>query len=52
MQISDSADWVRGLKEPSVAPLLATLRHTLDSFVEDRAGLSQSRSAVRDAVGR
>jgi excinuclease UvrABC ATPase subunit len=34
MQISDLADWVRGLKEPSVAPLLAALRHTLDSFVE------------------
>ena len=34
MQISDLAEWVRGLKEPSVAPLLATLRQTLDSFVE------------------
>ncbi len=34
MQISDLADWVRGLDEPSVAPLLATLAHTLDSFVE------------------
>ncbi|GAA0402605.1 ABC transporter [Acrocarpospora corrugata] len=34
MQISDLADWVRGLGEPSVAPLLATLRQTLDSFVE------------------
>jgi excinuclease UvrABC ATPase subunit len=34
MQISDLAGWVRGLKEPSVAPLLATLQHTLDSFVE------------------
>ena len=34
MQISDLAEWVRGLKEPSVAPLLAALRHTLDSFVE------------------
>ncbi len=34
MQISDLAGWVRGLDEPSVAPLLATLRHTLDSFVE------------------
>ncbi|MFI6284634.1 ATP-binding cassette domain-containing protein [Streptomyces sp. NPDC051018] len=32
MQISDLADWVRGLDEPSVGPLLATLRHTLDSF--------------------
>ena len=34
MQISDLATWVRGLGEPSVAPLLATLRHLLDSFVE------------------
>ncbi len=33
MQISDLATWVRGLDEPSVAPLLATLQHTLDSFV-------------------
>jgi excinuclease UvrABC ATPase subunit len=33
MQISDLAEWVRGLEEPSVAPLLAKLRHTLDSFV-------------------
>ncbi|MDT0304632.1 excinuclease ABC subunit UvrA [Streptomonospora wellingtoniae] len=34
MQISDLAEWVGGLGEPSVAPLLAKLRHTLDSFVE------------------
>jgi excinuclease ABC A subunit len=34
MQINDLAEWVRGLKEPSVAPLLATLGETLDSFVE------------------
>src|SRR4051794_39744319 len=34
MQISDLAEWVRGLGEPSVAPLLASLRQTLDSFVE------------------
>jgi excinuclease UvrABC ATPase subunit len=34
MQISDLAEWVSGLDEPSVAPLLAALRHTLDSFVE------------------
>ncbi len=33
-QISDLAEWVRGLDEPSVAPLLAALRHTLESFVE------------------
>jgi excinuclease UvrABC ATPase subunit len=34
MQISDLADWVRGIDDPSVAPLLKTLRQTLDSFVE------------------
>ena len=34
MQISDLAEWVGGLAEPSVAPLLAKLQHTLDSFVE------------------
>ncbi|MBK9645886.1 MAG: excinuclease ABC subunit UvrA [Deltaproteobacteria bacterium] len=34
MQLSDLAAWVSGLNEPSVAPLLAVLRHTLDSFVE------------------
>ena len=34
VQISDLADWVRGLKEPSVAPLLESLLKTLDSFVE------------------
>ncbi|MFF8974743.1 ATP-binding cassette domain-containing protein [Streptomyces sp. NPDC014995] len=34
MQISDLAAWIRGLDEPSVAPLLAKLRHALDSFVE------------------
>jgi excinuclease UvrABC ATPase subunit len=32
MQISDLAGWVRGLDEPSVAPLLATLQQALDSF--------------------
>ena len=34
MQISDLAEWVGGLDEPSVAPLLAALRQTLDSFAE------------------
>lgn len=34
MQISDLADWVGGLDEPSLAPLLSSLRATLDSFVE------------------
>jgi excinuclease UvrABC ATPase subunit len=34
MQITDLADWVRGLDERSVAPLLAGLQHLLDSFAE------------------
>jgi excinuclease UvrABC ATPase subunit len=34
MQISDLAEWVRDLGEPSVAPLLEALRQTLDSFAE------------------
>src|SRR2546423_740020 len=34
MQISDLAEWIRDLNEPSVAPLLAALSQTLDSFVE------------------
>ena len=34
MQISDLAEWLGGLAEPSVAPLLAKLQHALDSFVE------------------
>ncbi|MFC6014885.1 ATP-binding cassette domain-containing protein [Plantactinospora solaniradicis] len=46
MQISDLAVWVRGLDEPSVAPLLATLLGTLESFVEIGLGyLSLERPA-------
>ncbi|WP_369366072.1 ATP-binding cassette domain-containing protein [Streptomyces sp. CG4] len=46
MQISDLAEWVRSLSEPTVAPLLASLRHTLDSFVEIGLGyLSLDRPA-------
>ncbi|GAB2636066.1 ATP-binding cassette domain-containing protein [Nocardia goodfellowii] len=46
MQISDLAEWVRGLNEPSVAPLLDKLAHTLDSFVEIGLGyLSLDRPA-------
>ncbi|MDI2031154.1 excinuclease ABC subunit UvrA [Saccharopolyspora sp. TS4A08] len=46
MQISDLAEWVGGLDEPSVAPLLGKLRHTLDSFVEIGLGyLSLDRPA-------
>jgi excinuclease UvrABC ATPase subunit len=37
MQISDLAGWVRGLNDPSVAPLLAALQQILDSF--DEVGL-------------
>ncbi|MFP5503770.1 MAG: excinuclease ABC subunit UvrA, partial [Candidatus Sericytochromatia bacterium] len=33
MQISDLAAWVRGLDEPSVAPLVAKLSHALEAFV-------------------
>jgi excinuclease UvrABC ATPase subunit len=46
MQINDLAAWVRGLKAPSVAPLLAKLGQTLDSFVEIGLGyLSLDRSS-------
>ncbi|MBH0115390.1 excinuclease ABC subunit UvrA [Salinibacterium sp. NG253] len=46
MQISDLAEWVRGLNEPSVAPLLEALQQTLDSFVEIGLGyLSLDRPA-------
>ncbi|MFZ4156651.1 ATP-binding cassette domain-containing protein [Streptomyces pseudogriseolus] len=44
MEIRDLAEWVRGLDEPSVAPLLTALQHSLDSFVEIGLGyLSLSR---------
>jgi excinuclease UvrABC ATPase subunit len=46
MQISDLAAWVGELKEPSVAPLLEALRHSLDSFVEIGLGyLSLDRAS-------
>jgi excinuclease UvrABC ATPase subunit len=46
MQISDLAEWVRGLDEPSVGPLLAGLRDLLDSFTEIGLGyLSLDRPA-------
>ncbi len=46
MQISDLADWIRDLDEPSVAPLLAGLQHLLDSFTEIGLGyLSLDRPA-------
>lgn len=34
MHITDVAEWVRGLGEPSVAPLLTGLTETLDAFVQ------------------
>ncbi|MBA2382922.1 MAG: excinuclease ABC subunit UvrA [Chloroflexi bacterium] len=34
MQINDLAEWLRGVEAKSVAPLIAGLQHTLDSFVE------------------
>jgi len=46
MQITDLAEWVRSLEQPSVAPLLEALRDTLDSFVEIGLGyLSLNRPA-------
>ncbi|MEV4073047.1 excinuclease ABC subunit UvrA [Nonomuraea fuscirosea] len=46
MQITDLAAWIRGLEEPSVAPLLGKLLHTLDSFVEIGLGyLSLDRAS-------
>jgi excinuclease UvrABC ATPase subunit len=46
MQVSDLAEWVRGLDEPSVAPLQAALEETLDSFVKIGLGyLSLDRAS-------
>jgi excinuclease UvrABC ATPase subunit len=46
MEIRDLAEWVRGFNEPSVAPLLSALQHTLESFVEIGLGyLSLERSS-------
>ena len=46
MQISDLAEWIGNLTEASVAPLLAKLHHTLDSFTEIGLGyLSLDRSS-------
>ncbi len=45
MQISDLAEWVGELDEPTVAPLLDALQQTLESFVEIGLGyLSLDRS--------
>ena len=46
MQLSDLAEWVRGLHEPSMAPLLASLQQILGSFAEIGLGyLSLDRSS-------
>ena len=46
MQISDLAEWIGGINDKSVAPLVASLQHTLDSFVEIGLGyLSLDRPA-------
>ena len=46
MQISDLAEWVRNLDEPSVAPLLESLGQVLDSFVHIGLGyLSLDRAS-------
>ncbi len=46
MQITDLAEWVRELDEPSVAPLLRALEHVFDSFVEIGLGyLSLDRAS-------
>ncbi|HUR48676.1 MAG TPA: excinuclease ABC subunit UvrA [Acidimicrobiales bacterium] len=46
MEINDVAEWVRSLREPSVAPLLDVLQQTLDSFVEIGLGyLSLDRAS-------
>ncbi|WP_144718150.1 ATP-binding cassette domain-containing protein [Agrococcus jejuensis] len=46
MQISDLVEWVRGIDDPSVAPLIQSLSATLDSFVAIGLGyLSLDRSS-------
>src|SRR6478609_1719982 len=46
MQISDLAEWLRDVDDPSVAPLLRGLQHLLDSFAEIGLGyLSLDRPA-------
>ena len=46
MQISDLAEWIRGIDDAAVAPLVVKLLHTLDSFVEIGLGyLSLARSS-------
>ncbi len=47
MQVTDLTDWVRGIHEPSMAPLLDALGQTLESFVEIGLGyLSLDRASA------
>lgn len=50
MQITDLAEWVRGIDEPSVAPLVAGLQQHLDSFVDIGLGVSVAGPALRHTV--
>src|SRR3546814_15482071 len=52
MQISDLAEWVRGLAEPSVAPLLGQLLHSLDSFVAIGLGYLSLEDRKRVVSGK
>ena len=52
MQISDLADWVRGLDEPSVVPLLTGAAAPSRLVRGDRTGLPLARPPVGHAVGR
>ena len=46
MQITDLAEWLRTVDDAEVAPLLQTLRHTVDSFVDIGLGyLSLDRAS-------
>jgi excinuclease UvrABC ATPase subunit len=46
MQISDLAEWLRGIRDPGVAPLVQALQFSLDSFVEIGLGyLSLDRTS-------
>ena len=52
MEIRDLAEWVKGLDEPSVAPLLAALREHARLVRRHRAGLPVAQPPVGHAVGR